>query len=202
MLGPGRLLELASTAVLKLFTPTAADPGVNQGEAERWKKTAKYQQHGVQPLNCAGKYCKYLFDSWILEVGIGKVRNFFFLAMDGMPTFELMKLHDKSTDYHCIVPLRFNLHEEINELKAVIDLFWHTVFKDMAKAQGLKTTSALTGGSATHKKFGFILTCYESMLSALGQVDIKRQLLSGTDIIIRYQFGSHLDSPPPTSRIT
>jgi hypothetical protein len=56
----------------------------------------------------------------------------------------------------------------------------HGVEGPVAKAQGWKTTTALTAGSATHKKFDFVLTCYEAMLVALIRCDMKRQLDAGT----------------------
>jgi hypothetical protein len=43
----------------------------------------------VQPLDPAGEFCAYLFDAWENELGIGKDRKWFLLAMDGMPIYTL-----------------------------------------------------------------------------------------------------------------
>jgi hypothetical protein len=130
-------------------------------------KTGKPKLLEPQPPNPASQAAiKTLLDVWHLEFGVSRGdRNFLFLVMDGAPMEEVIKLSEKwPAMYDWALPLRFRLHELINELKDAFGTHWKPFLKPLAKCNGwTKDAVGLEKGANTHKRFEFIRLVYEAL---------------------------------------
>ena len=147
-----------------------------------WKQTPELELLDMHPLDPNGEAnCKALFDTWKYETGVVRgEREWIFLAMDGKPVYELLKLKAKHPgEYDWIEPLRFPLHEHINNMKTFMGIYWETCLAPLAALHGYKNPVVLLHASNTHKAYDFLLVVYEAILYGLTKRHHSRQLRAG-----------------------
>jgi hypothetical protein len=157
------------------------EPGILQGlDTKKWKQHAELRLLEMQQLNPAGKNVRRLFDIWKQEFGIGDIRTFIFVVMDGAPIYELIKFTEEvGEDYSWAVWARYYLHEVMNNQKAMSGVFWKSNIGPVSVIAGYSKPDVLKNASNQHKTKDFYLCYYEAILRAANRLNIAKQLRSG-----------------------
>jgi hypothetical protein len=165
-------------------TRLASDTGTGLGAWNHlnWKLSAKYKQlevHGFNPDSEVN--CKAEFDALKYELGVVQGdRNWVFGAFDGKIVYELLKLKDKYPgEYDWLEPLRFPLHEHMNDMKTYVGVYWDSVLAPLAAQHGFSNPIILQKASNTHKCYDFLLLVYESLLIGFVRQHLNSQLRRG-----------------------